>query len=233
MIIKSKLYYLDEVESTNEYLKSMIGDATEGAVVIADRQTKGRGRFNRTWYSPDGGLWMSTLLDSTKIEVMTLIGTVAICETLNCYDILLGIKWPNDLLLNGRKVGGVLAEPADGKTVLGLGLNLNIRDFPDEIEMISTSIFAELKKKLDKMMIFDVLCKEIDDLYGMYKRDRIPEILVKWRHYTVMLGRNVRIETADRQIVGRAIDISGDGGLVVTLPDGKIERILDGSCSIV
>jgi BirA family biotin operon repressor/biotin-[acetyl-CoA-carboxylase] ligase len=233
VIIKSKIYYLDEVESTNEYLKSMIGDATEGAVVIADRQTKGRGRFNRTWFSPDGGLWMSTLLDSTKIELMTLIGTVAICETLNGYDILLGIKWPNDLLLNGKKVGGILAEPAGGKTILGLGLNLNIRDFPDEIEMVSTSIFAELKKKLDKMMVFDVLCKEIDDLYGMYKRDRIPEILVKWRHYTVMLGRNVRIETADRQVVGRAIDISGDGGLVVTLPDGKIERILDGSCSFV
>ena len=176
---------------------------------------------------------MSTLLDSTKIEVMTLIGSVAICETLNGYDILLGIKWPNDLLLNGKKVGGILAEPAGGKTILGMGLNLNIRDFPDEIEMVSTSIFAELKKKLDKMMVFDVLCKELDDLYGMYKRDRLPEILVKWRHYTVMLGRNVRIETADRQVFGRAIDISGDGGLVVTLPDGKIERILDGSCSIV
>jgi BirA family biotin operon repressor/biotin-[acetyl-CoA-carboxylase] ligase len=232
MIIKSKIYYLDEVESTNDYLKSMIGDATEGAVVIADRQTKGKGRYGRTWYSPDGGLWMSTLLNSVQTQVMTLIGAVAVCEAVRTYDILLGIKWPNDIVLNGKKIGGIIAEPFDGRIILGLGLNLNIRDFPDEIEMDSTSIYTELKKKLDKMMVFDMVCKELDDLYGMYKRDLLPEILVKWRHYTVMFGRQVRIETGDRVVIGRAIDISGDGGLVVTLPDGKIERILDGSCSI-
>jgi BirA family biotin operon repressor/biotin-[acetyl-CoA-carboxylase] ligase len=231
MIIKSKIYYLDEVESTNEYLRSIVGDAPEGTVVISDRQTMGKGRFGRNWFSPDGGLWMSTLLASSQPQLMTLIGTVAICETMNSYDILLGIKWPNDIMLNGKKIGGVLADPIDGKVILGLGLNLNIRDFPDDIELISTSIYIELKKKFDKMMIFDLLCKEIDDLYGSYKSNRTQDILVKWRHYTVMLGRNVRIESAGRVIDGRAIDISGDGGLVITLPDGKIERILDGSCT--
>ena len=231
MIIKSKIYYLDEVESTNDYLRSIAGDAPEGTVVMADIQTRGKGRFDRAWYSPEGGLWMSTLLISDKSQVMNLIGAVAICETMNTYDILLGIKWPNDILLNGKKIGGVLAEPVDGKIILGLGLNLNIRDFPDDIELGATSIYLELKKKFDKMMVFDMMCKEIDDLYGMYKIDRLSEILIKWRHYTVMLGRNVRIESAGRLITGRAIDISGDGGLVITLPDGKIEQILDGSCS--
>jgi BirA family biotin operon repressor/biotin-[acetyl-CoA-carboxylase] ligase len=231
MIIKSKIYYLDEVESTNEYLRSIIGDASEGTVVISDRQTMGKGRYGRTWYSPEGGLWMSSLLISTQPQLMTLIGCVAICETMNSYDILLGIKWPNDIMLNGKKVGGVLADTIDGKVILGLGLNLNVRDFPDDIELVSTSVYIELKKKFDKMMIFDVLCKEIDDQYGMYKANRIQDILMKWRHYTIMLGRNIRIDSADRVIIGRAIDISADGGLVVTLTDGKIERILEGSCS--
>jgi BirA family biotin operon repressor/biotin-[acetyl-CoA-carboxylase] ligase len=231
MIIKSKIYYLDEVESTNEYLRSIIGDASEGTVVISDRQTMGKGRYGRTWYSPEGGLWMSSLLISAQPQLMTLIGCVAICETMNSYDILLGIKWPNDIMLNGKKVGGVLADTIDGKVILGLGLNLNVRDFPDDIELVSTSVYIELKKKFDKMMIFDVLCKEIDDQYGMYKANRIQDILMKWRHYTIMLGRNIRIDSADRVIIGRAIDISADGGLVVTLTDGKIERILEGSCS--
>jgi len=231
MIIKSKIYYLDAVESTNDYLRSIVGEVPEGTVVVSDRQTMGKGRFGRTWFSPEGGLWMSSLLVSTQPQLMNLIGTVAICETMNSYDILLGIKWPNDIMLNGKKIGGVLVDPVDGKVILGLGLNLNIRDFPDDIELTSTSIYIELKKKFDKMMIFDLLCKEIDDLYGLYKLDRTQEILVKWRHYTVMLGRNVRIENAGRVITGRAIDISGDGGLVITFPDGKIERILDGSCS--
>lgn len=233
MIIKSKIYYLDQVDSTNDYLRTMVNEAPEGTVVIADQQTTGRGQFNRTWFSPEGGLWMSVLLVSDRPQLMTVLGAVAVCETMNNYDILMGIKWPNDILLNGKKVGGILAEAVDGKTVLGIGLNLTIRDFPDDIEMGTTSIFLELKKRFDKMMVFDMLCKEIDDLYGMYKLGRESELLVKWRHYTIMLGRAVRIETADRTLTGRAIDISSDGGLVVTTLEGKIERILSGSCSLL
>jgi BirA family biotin operon repressor/biotin-[acetyl-CoA-carboxylase] ligase len=233
VIIKSKIYYLDQVDSTNDYLRTMVNEAPEGTVVIADQQTTGRGQFNRTWFSPEGGLWMSVLLVSDRPQLMTVLGAVAVCETMNNYDILMGIKWPNDILLNGKKVGGILAEAVDGKTVLGLGLNLTIRDFPDDIEMGTTSIFLELKKRFDKMMVFDMLCKEIDDLYSMYKLGRGSELLVKWRHYTIMLGRAVRIETADRTLTGRAIDISGDGGLVITTPEGKIERILAGSCYLL
>jgi len=233
MILRSKLYYLDVVDSTHEYLRGLANEAPEGTIVVADRQTQGHGRAGRSWYSPEGGLWMSVLLVSSNPGLMQIVGAVAVCEAMNYFNILLGIKWPNDLMLGGKKIGGIIVEPVGEKVILGIGLNLTIRSFPDELEIEATSLFLETKKRFDKMMIFDVLCKELDDLYGMSLYDHSPEILVKWRHYTIMLGRMVRIETETGSITGRVIDINSDGALVVVGSENKIQRITDGHCQFL
>ncbi|MCX7995222.1 MAG: biotin--[acetyl-CoA-carboxylase] ligase [candidate division WOR-3 bacterium] len=234
MGIGSKLYYFDEISSTNEYAKKIISDATDGAIVLADVQTAGRGRFDRTWYSPEGGIYLSVILFTDKPLLIPILAGVAICETFyNNYDILLGIKWPNDIFLNDRKVGGVLVEIVDGVIIMGIGINLNIVKFPEELEGLASSIFLETKKRLDKMMVYNDLCREIDNLYNALKENRTGEILQKWRNYTIMFGKTVEIETPLKTIYGRVIDIAGNGALVLALPDGRIEKVMAGDCRII
>ncbi|MEO0123265.1 MAG: biotin--[acetyl-CoA-carboxylase] ligase [candidate division WOR-3 bacterium] len=234
MIIGSKLYYLDEVDSTNEYAKKIINGASEGTVILADIQTAGKGRLDRQWYSPEGGLYLSIILFAEKQLLIPILAGVAICETFNNnYDILLGIKWPNDILLNDKKIAGVLVEVVDTAVILGIGINLNIREFPEELEKNAGSIFLETKKKLDKMMVFNDLCREIDNNYQMLKDNKTSELLQKWRNYTIMFGKTVEIDTPEKVVKGRAIDIAGNGALVLVLPDGKIDKVLAGDCRII
>ncbi len=234
MIIGSKLYYLDEVDSTNEHAKRILDKATEGTVVLADIQTAGKGRLDRTWYSPDGGIYLSVILFTDKPLLIPILAGVAICETFhNNYDIIPGIKWPNDILLNEKKVGGVLVEAFDTAVIVGIGINLNITEFPEELKETASSIFIETKKRLDKMMVYNDLCREIDDNYQMLKDSKVSEILQKWRNYTIMFGKTVKIETPEKVVIGRVIDIAGNGALVIMLPDGKIERVLAGECIII
>uniref|UniRef100_A0A7V0Z623 biotin--[biotin carboxyl-carrier protein] ligase n=1 Tax=candidate division WOR-3 bacterium TaxID=2052148 RepID=A0A7V0Z623_UNCW3 len=234
MVIGSKLYYLDEVDSTNEYAKRNLDKATEGMVVLADTQTAGKGRHDRHWYSPDGGVYLSVILFTDKPLLIPILSGVAICDTFYTnYNILLGIKWPNDILLNKKKVGGVLVEIVEPAVIVGIGINLNITEFPEELKQTASSIFIETKKRLDKMMVYNDLCRELDDNYQMLKDNKASEILQKWRNYTIMFGKTVQIETPEKVVIGRVIDIAGNGALVIMLPDGKIERVLAGECMIV
>uniref|UniRef100_A0A7C4TGI1 biotin--[biotin carboxyl-carrier protein] ligase n=1 Tax=candidate division WOR-3 bacterium TaxID=2052148 RepID=A0A7C4TGI1_UNCW3 len=233
MVIGSKLHYLDEIDSTNEYAKRILDKATEGTVVLADIQTSGKGRLDRKWYSPEGGIYLSVILFTDRPLLIPILGGVAVCETFNNYGILLGLKWPNDVMLNEKKVAGILSEVIDTKVILGIGINLNNSKFPVELSDIATSIFIETRKKIDKMSIYRTLCLELDRYYSFLKANNTTEILQKWRDYTIMFSRNVRVELPDRVVLGRAIDIGGDGSLVLMLPDGKIERILAGDIQIV
>jgi|UniRef100_A0A7V3RG09 BirA family biotin operon repressor/biotin-[acetyl-CoA-carboxylase] ligase len=234
MIIGSKFYYLDEVDSTNEYAKRILDKATEGTVVLADVQTAGKGRLDRYWYSPEGGIYLSVILFPDKPLLIPILAGVAICDTFYTnYNVLLGIKWPNDILLNEKKVSGVLVEIVEPAVIVGIGINLNITEFPEELKETASSIFIETKKRLDKMMVYNDLCREIEDNYQMLKDNKASEILQKWRNYTIMFGKTVKIETPEGIVKGRVIDIAGNGALVIMLPDGKIEKVLAGECIIV
>jgi BirA family biotin operon repressor/biotin-[acetyl-CoA-carboxylase] ligase len=233
MIIGKKIYYLDQIDSTNEYAKTLIDEVPEGTVILADQQTNGKGRSGKTWYSPVGGIWMSAILRPTKPSLIPIMAGVAICETFYLHNILTGIKWPNDILLNNKKIAGILTELVDSTVILGIGINLNIRKFPSELEETASSIFLETKKNFDKKMIYEMLCKQLDEYYFDLKNDQIKDLLMKWRHYTVMLGRNVIIEQVDKKVTGRVLDINNDGALVIACPSGKIERVGSGVCHIL
>lgn len=232
MLIGSKLYYFDSLESTNEYAKTLIKDAPEGAVILVDQQTGGRGRFGKQWYSPEGGIWMSVILRPPDPSLITIIAGIAVCRALHMNGVLPGIKWPNDIVLNGKKIGGTLTEIIDKTVILGIGVNLNIREFPDELEATASSVFLETKKHLEKKMVFDTLCKQLDDCYIMLKQNKVTDLLTEWRHYTILLGQQVVIEMPDKELSGKVLDISRDGALIVMRSDGKIMRVVAGVCHL-
>lgn len=232
-MIGSQIYFFDELDSTNEYAKRILSDIKEGAVVFAETQTQGKGRLDRKWFSPEGGIYMSVILFPDKPLLIPVLAGVAICEVFNTYDILLGIKWPNDILLNEKKVAGILIEMVDNAVIIGIGINLNITEFPAELKNTATSIFLETKKRFDKMMIYNDICLELERGYDQLKKNKVNEILQKWRNYTVMFGKTVSIETSDRVITGRVIDIGTNGALILSLPDGKIEKVMAGECRII
>ncbi len=232
MLIGCKLYYFDSIDSTNEYAKSLIDKAPEGTVILADQQTEGKGRFEKKWYSPADGIWMSVILRPPNNSLVSIAAGISVCEALHMMGVLPGLKWPNDILLNDKKIGGILTEIVDDAVILGIGVNLNIRKFPKELMSIASSVFLETKKHLDKKMVFDLICKQFDDSYAVLKSNKATRLLEKWRHYTVVLGQEVTIEIGDNELTGRVLDISRDGGLVIMLPDRKVERVLGGVCHL-
>lgn len=233
MIVGNKVYRLAEVSSTNEYVKQMLAHAPEGTVVVAETQTSGRGSRGRSWYSPEGGLWMSVLLKHHQNCLVSLLAGVAISETLASYGIEPKIKWPNDVLLNGRKIAGILPEVVDDNVILGMGINLNVRNFPDDLKKKASSVFMETKKHLDTQTFYHNLCRTLDKYYGLVKKAEVDALLSKWRKYTLMRGRDVRFELPDRVVVGKVLDIDSCGALIIMRADYSIEHILAGDCMLL
>ncbi|UCD05884.1 MAG: biotin--[acetyl-CoA-carboxylase] ligase [candidate division WOR-3 bacterium] len=233
MIVGSKYYRLNEIGSTNDYIKQILENAPEGTVVVADVQSSGRGSRGRSWYSPEGGLWMSVLLKHHQNCLVSLIAGVAICETFSGYGIDTKIKWPNDILLNDRKIAGILPEIVDENVILGVGINLNVRQFPDDLRDKASSIFIETKKHLDPQSFYHNLCKSLDTYYGLLKNEEVDALLSKWREYTLMRGRDVSIELPGRLVVGKVLDIDHQGGLIIMRADYAIEHIIAGDCRLL
>jgi BirA family biotin operon repressor/biotin-[acetyl-CoA-carboxylase] ligase len=232
MLIGNKLHYFDTISSTNDYAKTLIGEAPEGAVILADEQTDGKGRFGKKWFSPQGGLWMSVILQPPKDSLITLGAGVAVCKTLHMNGILPGIKWPNDIMLDNKKIGGILTEIIEQTIILGIGLNLNVRSFPPKLKNTASSVFLETKKHFEIKMIFDLLLKNLDEGYALIKQDKFSELLTEWRHYTILLGQQVIIDMGEKSISGKVLDISNDGSLILMRTDGKIERVIGGVCKL-
>jgi BirA family biotin operon repressor/biotin-[acetyl-CoA-carboxylase] ligase len=233
MIIGSKFYRVTETHSTNDYLKGIINNVPEGTVVIADVQTAGKGRKGRSWYSPDGGMWMSVLLQHCQNCLLPLTAGVAICDAFHEYDIRPAIKWPNDILLNGKKIAGILTEVIDDQAILGMGINLNVRDFPDDLQEKASSVLIETRKHLDMQAFCRHLCRSLDENYNALKEEQIETLLAKWRNNSAVLGREVRIELPDREVVGKVLDIDSQGGLIVMRADYGVEHIIAGDCSLL
>lgn len=180
-IIGSKIIHLSKVQSTNSYLKRIAKKSPQGTVVIADEQTSGKGRFNRTWWSKKQKCLTFSFLIQPSIDLresffFSLFPAVAIVKTFaNCYDIHTQIKWPNDILLNGKKVGGILVESLVENRVcyhiiVGIGLNLFVADddFPVHLSNIAGSIFDK-NMSIDRDQIFKKLLNQLDIYYSFTK----------------------------------------------------------------
>jgi len=232
-MIGSKVYSLDIVDSTNEFAKALIETTPEGTVVRARQQTHGRGRFGKTWYSPEQGLWMSVVLRPSNPALITIAAGVAVCEALDACGVSPSIKWPNDVLLNNKKIGGVLTEIVDHHVIVGIGLNLNIQSFPDELTDIASSVYLETGQRIDREEAFNRVCNQLERCYTMLTKNQTRALLSLWRSHAVFLGHDVVIEQGDQKMTCTARDISETGALIVSQSDGTIEQIVGGTCRLV
>ncbi|PSP92198.1 biotin--[acetyl-CoA-carboxylase] ligase [Halobacteriales archaeon QS_1_68_44] len=227
--------YRDSTDSTNERARELAGEGADNVVVLADEQTGGRGRLDREWSSPSGGIWLSAVcrpdLPPAQVPVYTLAAAVATAEAVRAAGVDTGIKWPNDVLVptgNGgeRKLAGILTEmegEADRVSwvVVGVGLNANVDG--EAVPDTATTI-REQVGDIDRAEVTRGLLERFDEL-----RADPESVLPAWRDLASTLGRRVRVETPGGEVVGEAVDVEFPGTLVVETETGK-KRVSAGDC---
>lgn len=245
-VIGSGIVHLDITDSTNNVAKELASSgAPEGVVVIAEEQSHGRGRLGRTWISPPGkGICVSIILrpDISPIDApkLTLLAAVALARTFNSYPgVEPGIKWPNDILIKGKKISGVLTEmnaelERVNFIVLGIGINVNtkIEELPEALMPIATSLSIETKREYSRREVLVNLLKNLEELYLPFKNGNYSMMLEEWKKYSVTLNRSVRVVSQKEVIQGKAIDLGEDGAMLVETVEGPV-RVLAGEVSFI
>lgn len=207
-----KIHQFKEVTSTNEVAKQYLEDKT---VIVADVQTKGRGRHSRPWHSPRGGLWCSLVIKHEPAPVLNLAAALAVAKALEFYGLYTQLKWPNDVHIGQRKICGILSETEGDFMIIGVGVNLNNDDFPAEIP--GTSFVAETGKKIDRMEFLEKL-GEI--FYSIIKGNFLDE----YRVYSSTIGSKVMVKNGG-ELTGTAVDVDEQGRLILKLENGKEMKI--------
>ena len=247
-ILHDKIYYYEQLDSTNlKALELAKQGAAEGTIVIAARQTAGRGRMRRKWESPEGkGLWFSMILRPTiaaeycaQITLLTAVAAVKALQVLT--DKKFSIKWPNDIMLDGKKVCGILAEmalTADGSieyAVVGIGININMssEDFGAQLEATATSLYLATGIEYEHEQVLKAFLDEFDLLYSHWHCCGFALIRQDWLDYRCTLGHKVTVRDNDTEIYsGVAEDMDDYGSLLVRNAAGKIESFDFGEISI-
>lgn len=233
------LHTFQEVDSTQGIAQKLAREGCpSGTVVIADRQLAGKGRMGRVWYSPpEKGIWMSVILRPeipvTSAPQLTLLASVAILKGMTKVTGLdIGIKWPNDLLIQNRKLAGILtelsAEPDHiNHVIVGVGINVNhsLEDFPDELKEIATSLLIEGKQEVDRNELIVTILKEWEDLFELYLAHGFGPIKTLWEAYTVSLGKEVIARTMRGEYRGKALGINDEGVLLLEDESKTIHKI--------
>lgn len=240
--IGKRIIHFTETDSTNtQALLLARGGAAEGTVVLAERQTAGRGRMDRTWHSPPGaGIYLSVILtprvSPSRLPGITLVAAVAGAESLKeSTRVSVDIKWPNDLLLNGRKICGILTElhsREDGSpiVIVGIGINVNTpRDmFPEDIANTASSIMIETGREASRKDIVSSLLGHFERWYRIYTEGGFAVILDRWKAYSGIIGRRIRVEQEGARTEGTVLDIDISGALIIHDDAGLRHSICSG-----
>lgn len=234
------VHHFETLGSTNDLAKELAAQgAPEGTVVVAEAQTGGRGRLGREWNSPPGvGLYVSLvlrpMLPPMDLPQITLTTAVAVVRAVRrVAGVAPGIKWPNDLLFNGKKLGGILTEMETESdriryVVVGLGLNVNNPGFPPELAATATSLTLTAGGTFSRVNLLKAWLEEFEELYGRFLNQGFPEILEEWKCSTVTLGRAVTVRQGPREISGQALDVAPDGALLLLTATGEMVRVTSG-----
>jgi BirA family transcriptional regulator, biotin operon repressor / biotin---[acetyl-CoA-carboxylase] ligase len=233
------IHYEESVPSTQKIAHDLAGNgAVEGTLVIADEQTAGRGRLMREWHSSLGnGVWMSLILKPhlppQKAPQFTLITAVAVVQAIEeVTELQPQIKWPNDILINGKKVTGILTElqaESDkiNSIIIGIGMNVNhsIDHFPDEIQSIATSLAIEQGAQLSRAKVVQTILERMESLYTLYMKEGFTPIKLLWESYAVSIGKRIRARTINGTIEGTALGITAEGVLKIEDQAGIVHQI--------
>ena len=241
---KHIVHFYDTSSTNNEAKRLAADDVVEGTIVVSEAQTLGRGRLNRGWFSPPGGgVWVSVILrppfppqEAPKCTLMAAVATVeAIREAsgLNC-----GIKWPNDILWQGRKLVGILTEmsaemDAINFVVLGIGINVSLQesDFPEELRNIGASVSMGAEREVSRVEVLQKLLERLEYWYQVVKQEGFEPVLEAWRRESVTLGQPVRVLAGEETYDGVAEELAEDGSLLVRTENG-LRRVLAGDVSL-
>ncbi len=245
-VMGQSFHYYENVESTQSIAHNLIAaGAKEGTVVIAERQTAGRGRMGRSWFSPAGkGIWLSLIL-TPRIPLqlcpqLTLLVSVALCRTISSLlHVDIGIKWPNDLLIHGRKVSGILLESsAEDERLryviagIGISVNLSKQDFPEELQDIATSLMIESGLEVNREELIAAFLKEFEDLYAIVHEQGFAPIRSLWEALSVSLNCPIRVYTSKGWVTGTAQSIDDLGALVIQQDNGEEVKIYSGDVEV-
>lgn len=235
-----------ETTSTNDVVEKLARDGVkEGVVVFAESQTKGRGRLGRRWSSPaHKGLWFSVLLrpglrpqNTTQLTVASATALRSGIERATRLPVV--IKWPNDILLNGRKVAGILTElnaelDRVNYVILGMGVDVNFTatDFPANLRSIATSLRIEAGHSIQRADLAISILQELDRAYTRLAAGEFTALADEWEAHCATIGQQVTISQGQRQVRGRAESLGEDGALLVRTEHGHLERIIGGDVTL-
>ena len=247
---KNIIYY-DTITSTNNAAKEAAAKGCdEGTVVIADRQTAEKGRLGRSWVSPpNSGIWMSVVLRPEILPVqaqfITILAAIAVGRAIEqIAGITIGIKWPNDIVINRKKVCGILTEISAeieqiNYIVLGIGVNVNLDkdDFPDDIKHSAASIKSETGSTVSRKKLVVRILENLESLYkNLYKKEFYDnakaDLINEYKKYSVTLGNRVKAIYQNKTIEGYAEDITENGELIIRSDNGEQHTILSGEVSV-
>ncbi|MBF8248014.1 MAG: biotin-(acetyl-CoA carboxylase) ligase [Bacteroidetes bacterium] len=243
-IIGTKFFVFDSVDSTNACAKTL-ADAgiEEGAVVLTDFQTAGRGRNGRSWNSETGqNLLFSVVLrpefPKEQATFLTFYSAISIVRALEPeLKVRIECKWPNDLLLNGKKFCGILLENSFQQdkltySVVGIGLNVNQKEFGEDLKERATSLRFERKKNFDRKRLFQKILSEMDRLYESVQAGDFRAVMEDWNKHCTMFGKTVKVVKPHETLSGTAVGLSPEGGLVVETSTGT-STVYAGDVSIL
>lgn len=240
--IDPDLIVFDSLDSTNKVAKEMLQKhAKEGTIVVAKNQERGRGRYDRKWHSPAGSLYMSIILKpenaSHELPLLSLLMGCACAEAISgLFDIDVGLKWPNDLIVNERKLGGILSEIVTVRNqirgvILGVGINQNVNedDFPQELQKSTTSIQMELGYPTSIELLIAGIINNVDKrLANVSREDSYDSTIREFRELCITIGRDVLVQDAHETWNGTAVGVGIDGSLEVRDENDRIRRVRAG-----
>jgi len=239
-IVGKKICAYEETGSTNDVALEMANKGEpEGSVIFAESQTKGRGRLKRQWYSPKRkGLWFSLILrpdmSPQYAPIITACGAVAVAKAVGSFTGLsVWIKWPNDIFVNGKKVGGILTELSTEIdsvkfVIIGIGINVNGTKWPEELKNIATSLEEEGGRKYSRIDLSREILKSLDYYYGLIRKKYFQEIIEEWKNMSLVLGRRVRVNQGSEKYEAQAMGMDEQGALIVRTDDGFTKHIMSG-----
>ncbi|MGB4438258.1 MAG: biotin--[acetyl-CoA-carboxylase] ligase [Sedimentibacter sp.] len=239
--IGKTIIHFDQIDSTNLYAKNM-GDTLEhGTVITCEEQKTGRGRLGKKWESQSGSMCMSILVKPEiklhQVSKITQVCAAAVSIALDELSINTQIKWPNDIIMNNKKICGILTEMKTEMNVLtyiviGIGLNVNNEDFPNEIQNTATSIFIETGLSFEKNIIAAKILNNFEILYDEFIKDNYKASLDICRKKSYVLGKQINLIENNIVKKAKAIDLGNDGELIVQYEDGRIDNIISGEISV-
>ncbi|TCN23067.1 biotin--[acetyl-CoA-carboxylase] ligase [Mesobacillus foraminis] len=233
------IHYEESVSSTQKIAHRLVTDGvSDGTVVVAEEQTSGKGRMDRQWHSPKySGVWMSVILKPNlpppRAPQLTLVAAVAVVQAIEeLTGLMPQIKWPNDILVGGKKVTGILTElQADSDrikaVIIGIGINVNqqYEDFPEELLHTASSLAIESGKPISRASLIQSVLSRLEKLYITYLQNGFHPIKLLWESYAISIGKNIIARTLTGEIKGKALGITEDGVLMIEQEDGAVRQV--------